>query len=307
MTRFVDPSVWASSEQKARNLNVEVTTLKDSYKKQQDANLNEDLRARRLVRNLQTREMWAEVYKAINECLPRDIGDQQDQKEIAFQNRMVMKSITTELQPDLTNWYKTAPTRLTEFTDPQDDASPPTGAGYVFTLVGYHYHDDPLKPESGVGEFYVADTLLKNLRKWTVEHKGNPPVGVGQIGISHPVFLTFSEEEEAFNPKAPPPNQDNAGDPVQFGGNAGPQVDGGLNRRGDEDDDKDKRGRRQMRNQNQQLAGDKDTKHLKKTWFIVQFAWKPTPTDSRPAADPRAATANAAQDPTTTAAPAAAK
>jgi len=166
---------------------------------------NKDLRTQgdKLVTGLDTRELWLEVYKAIDECLPRDVGEQLDESQITKMQRISLRGITTKRYEDLGQWFtglniqegagtdsiiKTS----MNFSTPQASATPPAGKGYVFTLNGVHYHDDG-NQRTGQGIQYVMSTLLKDLQQWEVA-KADPQSGqpvvkpVRKLGISHAVI-----------------------------------------------------------------------------------------------------------------------
>ncbi len=47
----------------------------------------------RLVAPLEKRAIWMELFKAVNECMPRDEGDDLDQSDITLQNKVRIQSI----------------------------------------------------------------------------------------------------------------------------------------------------------------------------------------------------------------------
>jgi type IV pilus assembly protein PilM len=135
---------------------------------------------------------WLEVLKAVNECLPRDITmEQQAQDNPELKNRIRILSITAKQYSDVGEWYKslneTSKDRLRSQKDgrknPDDKEKGPTGPGFVFTLQGRHFHNEPdiemrLVP-------YVANTLLRNLKQWEVPQLD--PVQYGPTGVMIPV------------------------------------------------------------------------------------------------------------------------
>ena len=85
----------------------------------------------------------------------------------------------------------------------------PQGAGWLITLIGYHYHNPPGE-RRGVGAQFVRDTLIKNLQekkvllptaKWQrsdeasggdqgKEGKTRELVSMEELGISYPVLVS---------------------------------------------------------------------------------------------------------------------
>src|SRR5690606_8990918 len=118
-----------------------------------------------LVNMLPTREQWLEVYKAINECLPRDEGAELDNSDIEKMNRISLDSITCKKQSDVGTWFSALSEDKKSSMMENDRATGPSGPGYVFTLSGHHYHHDPTNPRAGMGHPYIIATLMKNLNQ----------------------------------------------------------------------------------------------------------------------------------------------
>src|SRR4029077_19447380 len=106
------------------------------------------------------RTPWLAVLKAINECLPRDISNEEvEQEDPTLKNRIRILSITARRYDDLGEWYKgltddkkkwlrsqfdgEGQRKVEIRTKPDDKEAGPTGAGFVFTLQGRHFHHDP--------------------------------------------------------------------------------------------------------------------------------------------------------------------
>ncbi|MBI5757371.1 MAG: type IV pilus assembly protein PilM [Planctomycetales bacterium] len=199
------------------------------------------------------RDHWLEVYKAINECLPRDVGDQMDEDDPTKKNRIRIYSITAKYYPDLTKWHASlsdmgkqgisdlgiaapgvataqgtvAGTAAAVQPAPSSPASGaagmPAGAGYVFTLKGRHFHQEVDQQGKRVTEMsgirYVRNTLIENLKQWTVQQQGSPePVPVRQLGISHPVVVSSPKEiVVTYHPKRKPGSIKTGGTGVSTG------------------------------------------------------------------------------------------
>jgi type IV pilus assembly protein PilM len=155
----------------------------------------------KLVENADKRHIWADVFKAIVECLPRDEGAQRDISKISLQHRIKIWSITTERVPNAGVWFKGL-TRVQRRTMASIDTSiRPSGEAYIFHLEGIHYHNDPNdKNKSGQTEEYVDYYFLKNLQEWSIERDGQA-VPVRAVGITHPVIMmTKLPELLTFDP-----------------------------------------------------------------------------------------------------------
>ncbi len=278
----------------ADNIDSEARGLKDKYQKEEKK--NEELRAagQKLVGMLDTRENWLEVYKAIDECMPRDEGKQLDETEIKRMNRITIRSLTCKKFDDLASWFGDART-LTEsvksYMTETDRATAPKGPGYVFTLNCVHYHDDKQNASVGVGANYVRATLLASLQSAEVSRHdangGTVTTPVGIIGISHatisdsstPTFIDFWPNGRPTDARGPKYGQGmgsgSGPSPVIPGltlpsgaGSSGLGI-GGIGNRpvlGEED------------------KGPGKPIQIPQTLFTVQFAWKPTPVAERKAA-----------------------
>ena len=156
-----------------------------------------------LVEPLKTREYWLELYRAINACLPRDVDDERDNENIEHQNRIKLISITSEFVGDLSaDWFdQLIPSGKTHM-DSAEQATPPTGSGYVFTLKGIHYHNDASHDPDNTHVDFIVKNFLKNLQQWKVTPpNGLVEVPVGQIGISHPTIVISSESKVLYDPE----------------------------------------------------------------------------------------------------------
>ena len=78
-----------------------------------------------LVSSTDGRTHWLEVFKAINECLPRDSGVNLDTEDIQKRNRIRIHSINTTKFEDLKTWFDALPTK--NYMPDADQKNPPTG------------------------------------------------------------------------------------------------------------------------------------------------------------------------------------
>ena len=269
----VSKTRFGAAEEEATKVDSEATTLKGKYSTEVGKNGTLQTAGQKLVGALQTREYWMEVYKAIDECLPRDVGNELDKTDIKMMNRISIRNITCKKYSDLATWYSGPAINeyVKSYMTDEDKKAGPTGAGYVFTLQGVHYHDDPKNSAIGQGANFVRHTLLGNLQSAFVrqgQRKGAGPTDtpVRVIGISHATIVTSSNSKEVpfyLNGK---PNAGGGGQgALPFGGVAGafnPAAAGGAGARpviGDED------------------KGPAQVIMIRQTTFAIQFAWKPIP------------------------------
>ena len=141
-----------------------------------------------LVSYLDKRELWAELYRGLNEALPRPVGLQLDEKDLTKMPRINIRSITAQRYADLKTWFDGLREQDKTFLTEAEKAAGPQGEGYVITLMGEHYYAPPDVRDRGI--IFVRDTLVENLRKPFIKQGDNfvGPVPVAILGISHPVI-----------------------------------------------------------------------------------------------------------------------
>lgn len=239
---------------------------------------------KKLVTGLETREMWLEVYRAINECLPRDTGDQQDETDITLKNRVNIKSVTAKKYADVGTWY-------TEIKDKtfainmlgQDKTTPPTGAGYVFTLVGESFRSAP-NDETKNGPEFVKNYVLSNFQKFEVQQPGTPqPVPVRKLGITHALFKHERAKPVNYFPKGKKPNAA-TGAKSAASRTIGGAFGGARPRSGPGGSLPMPPGN--VATTDAQGKGTEGMKVIDRIDFTIQFVWVPTPLEKRPAVDP---------------------
>lgn len=191
-------------ENKVQNLTSQVSGYQSSYSGEEGSFQALIEKGNKLVWNIDTRDDWLEIYKAINECLPRDIGDERDNEQIEKRNRIKLPGITVEYKADLGPWFEQLSAPAKALLPPQDRETPPEGPGFLFTLNGVHYHHDETKPSTDVGPLYVHSTLLKNLQSWTVQNPESAPVDVRKMGISHATVIKDQRDIFDFYPNGRP-------------------------------------------------------------------------------------------------------
>jgi type IV pilus assembly protein PilM len=256
----VSPAIFGKFESAAGEIDSYVKKLKGDYDREVGTNSSLKKQGDTLVTGLDTRELWLEVYKAIDECLPRDVGVQLDEADIKKMNRISIKSITAKYYEDLGQWFTGL--RISDESDknpllktsmnhshPEVSKTPPSGAGYVFTLQGVHYHDDG-NEATGKGIQYVLATLLTNLQKWeqtNIDPQTEQQIvtPVRKLGISHAVITSGGQPRTImFYPGGGSQSVVRRGgfQNVPQGMAGGPMMRGVLNRQalraGDEDEDR---------------------------------------------------------------------
>jgi type IV pilus assembly protein PilM len=274
---------WKPAADEADRVVSVANTYKTDYEQAREAFKKVDTAGLYLVQNLEGRELWIELLKAINECLPRSPAGQ----NLPFDKRPEIKITRIECQRlnNLSEWWntvkdvyheskrsrqiaadmrapepKSAPepeNKRAEVLTPGDmqravgaeglmgkeesaapqaapaeetqPASPeipgPSGAGWVFQLTGYHYHN-PREEPGNQGADYVRNTLIANLEQPEVNG-----VDVGRLGIRYPVLVYTPKID--FNYQLEVPESEFTGEganaalaALQGAGGAGPNADG---------------------------------------------------------------------------------
>ncbi|WP_299462288.1 type IV pilus assembly protein PilM [uncultured Gimesia sp.] len=297
---------FGSVEDKVKSLTTQVAGYQSSYDTAKTEFASKIEKGNKLVWNLDSRDDWLEIYKAIDECLPRDIGDEIDNEHIEQSKRIKLPGITVKHYTNLGEWFDKLPPQAKPIMLKEDQEKAPEGEGYVFTLHGLHYHHDETKPTTDIGALYVHETLLKNLQSWTVKNPESPSVDVRKMGITHAIVLQDTRKPFEFYPEGRPRGMQRGGGegsftPGGFGGFGGGRPAGGG----------------MLPDEGSGFAGgpggpgrprvgttrvEKEPKMIpiNQTRFILEFVWKPIPVLERqenkpetPAAEGEAATAEA--------------
>ena len=256
------------------------------------------------------RTPWLEVLKAINECLPRDISlDEVEQEDQTLKNRIRILSITAKRYEDVGEWYKGLNEDKKKWLRKKDEATgsrekpddketAPTGAGFVFTLQGRHFHQDP-NDISMRYVSYIDNTLLKHLKEWEVRQLSanmrgatGEMIPVRKMGITHATIADSQSGKSVLYFKnglaaAGAARASGGGEASGRGGAPMPGMAtavagarGGA--RGARSGAKNK--------PNKAAKGDpgnpEETQLIPQTDFVVEFVWKDVPEDKQEAQDP---------------------
>lgn len=172
--------------------------------------------------NVDRRLLWLELMHTVHSAIPRTSlkdGAMPSIKDVPLLGRddIYITGVETMKVEDATTWFTERRkgiyqkemrdwSRKTNNPLPEDfDADPgPTGEGWVVTLKGYHFHNDPQTQVGDEGGAYVRRTLMDNLLRKTVKL----PIGDGQVeeftmkqmGISYPFLQSDRTPDEATVP-----------------------------------------------------------------------------------------------------------
>lgn len=288
----VETDMWSSSEQRAKQVQERASGFKTQYTSATSANETLRQTGDTLVGVEEDRIYWPELYKAINECLPREVGDEdKETDDPSKKKRIQVNSIRVRFIDELTEWYA-------ELTDEQkagmraeDQKLAPSGPGFLVMLNCQHSYkeDDPLFNN----RIWIRKTILENLKQWTVQQDQTlADIPVRKIGITHPV-LEFASQELRLDDIIPKPGQ--------VIDNRLANKDRGRSR--DDDEDGFYRGKSRGGNGGRggvaspaisadslpaPLSASTDIEYweVPLTQFRIQFVWRPTPFKFREDIDP---------------------
>ncbi len=192
-------SNWDEQQKFVVSVQSQISTQKNAFTATEGEHKTILERIDRLVAPLEKRAIWMELFKAVNECMPRDEGEQLDVSDITMQNRIRILSFTTMRVADVSDWHKKFADKKAEDFDPRDRKAPDKKEGYIVTLKGYHLHNNETLSLSMQNRMYLTNTLVKNLRQWELE-SGGVKVPVGKIGISHPILAIAVPSKFTYDP-----------------------------------------------------------------------------------------------------------
>ena len=214
--------------------------------------------------------MIPEILKEINECLPHEVGNQKDIQNLLRRNRVHVSYVVHKRHGDLkTGWFDKILQSVDgrAYMDETDKGAPPSGSGYVFTLIGEHFHKGQAAGDQL--QFYVQNTLLTNLRQPKMK----------ALGVTHPTITSFKSDVVNYDPTGRVKMSATSGGAgaATFGGFGAPAA-----------------AKRKTTAKNVKFE------KVDKTTFQIEFVWKPTPPSARqvaaaaaPGAQPGAATPGA--------------
>ncbi len=284
----VNTEGFANAEKEAQSLSSQLGTFDSNYTAAEGEFESLRTDAKDLV--LGRRDLtWLELYKSINECLPRDRVEA-DGMDIEERHRVSISQITSEHKGDVGEWFTKLTPQQTDTLPEKERATPPTGEGYVFTLVGKHFHHNE-KDTSEMGGAYIEKALLPKLNSWQVKTEDGGYQDVGRMGISHAVLLEAPRNKVPFYPGGIPQMAAQGAEgeerrvklgqqPGAFGGGMRP---GGYGQPGYGPSAYGPQGGAPGQPGLPPGANNPDVKEIWQTDFVVQFVWTPIPEDQRTA------------------------
>ncbi|MCA8991326.1 MAG: type IV pilus assembly protein PilM [Planctomycetaceae bacterium] len=178
---------FADAEQKAGEVNGQYTALKSAYSTQVTRHGAAEEKLKNLISDRRDVH-WLEVYSAVADCLPRMPEGQELPEEINLKPLITITEFSSERLADVSTWHAKIPEGQQEYFAEDERETPPTGPGYVFTIGGKHYYDNPDEPFNA-GVIFVKNTFLKNLQQQQIQQPTFPVRDLRRMGLHHAVIV----------------------------------------------------------------------------------------------------------------------
>ncbi|MGB4709407.1 MAG: type IV pilus assembly protein PilM [Fuerstiella sp.] len=182
-----------------------ISSNKQSYEAQKAAHAENQEAIEQLTNPLRKRELWMELIKTVNDCLPRETGKALDEVDITLQKRLRITSFATKKVADVAEWHTALVEggKAEDFFSTEDSTVAPTGVGYIVTVKGHHYYNsEEVKDYTKLGVNFVEDTLIASLAQWTLDDGNGRITPVGKLGISHPIVVHAVNNTQIYDPNA---------------------------------------------------------------------------------------------------------
>ena len=180
----VNTPAFAAAEKEADDFGGEISQLASAYGAQTGRFTAAEERLHSLVDGRRD-VSWMEVFNAITDCLPRDEeGVEYGPDDIEKRHRISLSEISSDKVPDLATWFSGLSKGAKLFMPREEQEAGPSGAGYVFTIRGKHWHHNPDNHREQ-RESYINYFFIKNLQQPKIQRPGFPERDVKRLGISH--------------------------------------------------------------------------------------------------------------------------
>src|SRR5262249_24675481 len=181
---------------------------------------------------------------------------------------------------NLDDWYKTLDYDKKKYMREDDKTTGPKGPGYVFTLQGRHFHDEGNRNLRMRTVPYVENTLLHELKQWTVPQFDaiqlapiGVPIPVRKMGITPPTIVEPQPTKSVIFLKDGPGGGDGEVKRQPLA------VPGGPIRN---------KPAKPPKNPRKDKESDEEGEKIPLTEFVIEFAWSYIPPEKRVAEDPGA-------------------
>lgn len=177
---------FADAEKQAGDIGGQYNTLKGNYASEETRNetakkkLEGVITGRRDVHCL-------EIYDAVSDCLPRPDEGEELPDEINLKPIITITAFSAKRMQDVGEWFTAIPEGQKEYFAEDEREAAPSGEGYVYTIKGNHYYDNPDEPFNA-GVIFVKNTLLKNLQQQQIQRPTFPVRDIKRMGLHHAVI-----------------------------------------------------------------------------------------------------------------------
>ncbi len=277
--KTVSEEKFGSAEQDVDRYQKKVNKFDGDFKKLVGDFEKDVIKEKNLLAPLKNRNRWLELLKSINECLPRNVGNQKDNTKISEKKVVKISAITAERVENVGKWYRSLqdrPKRYLIESERKADAPVPEGPGYIITLDGSHFYDDKNKKDSSMRTvLFVKNTLLQALQQWTIHRPepGSREVDVRKMGISHATIIKATPEEYRYW-------KDGRDQQTKSQFAVGPMGAGAGGLSQEDAEGAGGRNRRPGTIAKEPIEGE-DYEDVNRTLFKIQFIWRPIPKDER--------------------------
>lgn len=203
----VGETKWKLGHDSVAKLTSTISGNTSAYSTETTNHENNKKNIEQLTAPLRKAELWMELIKAVNDCLPRDVGNELDSTDITKQKQLRIESFVQKKVEDVAEWHTALIEGGLKEEFAVEDRVPetaPKGPGYIITVNGYHFYNTE---EEGVdykkyGINFVEQTFIEKLRQWKLDDGSGVTVPVGQLGISHPLVVYTLDQKIQFDPNA---------------------------------------------------------------------------------------------------------
>ncbi len=269
VTSTVDDSKWKAAKDAAAAIASKTSTSEAAYATALTGFTAKQTLGLKLVKSVEGRDYWAELFKAIDTCIPAPSLEEVESGMIEKQQKMSIHAVLSRRVDNLEKWFQGIPGGSKNDMLESQMLAPPKGEGYVISLRGVHYYKDNPKGEKN----FIANTLIKNLNEWTITTTTSTgqqiEIPIRKLGISHPVMIK-KEEEIMYSPVLP---QGMPGQPGTVIAHAPQMTEEEKARAALEANDPTK--------QKEEKVDPLGQRRITRTQFVVQFVFKETPVVDR--------------------------
>lgn len=203
----VNTADWAAAEKQAEEFGAVDTGFKSAYTtatgewSDQYAKIDSLVLGRKSIG-------WLDIYNAVNDALPVDEeGIASEDLDITLKHQISLTEFSSEKSTDVSTWWaKLSDANKAYLAADDDKEAGPSGEGYIFTLRGQHWHDNPERPDTETDIGYIKHFFLANLQKPTIKRPGWPERPVRNLGIKYATIMNY-QVSKVIMPSPGPRNE----------------------------------------------------------------------------------------------------